>query len=184
MTLPSDIDLPLRVDYTKEQDIDRYLSDLVFELQQMYKDIAENVNGFIRNNADVDQSQWLPTLAGTGVAGTFTYTQQVGWSIRQGIFTHLFFDVIWTNSGTAAGNLYLQLPYLVTLSTGRPFVGVLQPSSIAYGAGNSDLVINAIPDTYRGEIWTTGSGAASANLAVVASGRLSGHLMYIGVSDE
>jgi hypothetical protein len=180
MTLPTSIDLPLRVDYQSDEDIDRYLKDLVYELQEMYERITENVNGSIRNYADTDQTQWVPTLNGT-VSGTFTYTQQVGWSIRQGIYTEIFADISWSST-TAAGNLYIELPYNVTLSNGMPFVGTVQPSSIAFAGSN--LVINAIPNTYRGEIWSIGSGLATANLAVPASGRLIIHSKYIGVSDE
>ena len=73
MSLPSNITLPLRVNYQSDEDMDRYLRDLVYELQGMYENLTDNINGFIRNNADIDQSQWLPTLNGT-VAGTFTYT--------------------------------------------------------------------------------------------------------------
>lgn len=183
MTLPSQIVLPLRVDFKSDEDLDRYLRDLVFELQTMYENIAENVNGFIRNNSEVDQAVWTPTIAGRTSAGTTTYTQQVGWSVRQGIFTEIWFDVIWSAT-TATGNLYLELPYRVAISDGMPFVGVLQPSSMAFGAGRTYLVINGIPDTYRGEIWTVGSGVATANLGVSASGRLIGHLRYIGIEDE
>jgi hypothetical protein len=180
MTLPTTIILPLRTDYSDE-DMDRYLRDLVYQIQDFYEQVAENVNGFIRNNAEVDQAVWTPTLAGTG-AGTFTYTQQAGWSIRQGIFTEIFFDITWSAT-TATGDLYVELPYIVTLSDGMPFVGVLQPSSIAF-APATNLVINGIPNSYRGEIWTIGSGAATANLAVPASGRLIGNLRYIGLEDE
>lgn len=180
MTLPTNIILPLRTDYSDE-DLDRYIRDVVFQIQDFYEQVADNVNGFIRNNAEVDQAVWTPTLAGTG-SGTFTYTQQAGWSIRQGIFTEIFFDIIWSST-TATGNLYVELPYKVTFSDGMPFVGVLQPSSIGFGGG-TNLVINGIQNSYRGEIWSVGSGAVTANLAVPASGRLIGTLRYIGLEDE
>lgn len=64
-----------------------------------------------------------------------------------------------------------------------PFVGVLQPSNIGFGGG-VNLVINGIPNTYRGEIWSIGTGAVTANLAVPASGCLIGQLKYIGLADE
>lgn len=181
MTLPSELILPLRSDYTQD-DLDRYFRDYTFAIQDSYQQVAENVNGSIRNNADTaDGSAWIPTLNGT-TSGTFTYSQQVGWSVRSGIFTELFFDIIWSAT-TAAGDLYLELPYKVTLSDGMPFVGVLQPSSLSFGT-STNLVINAIPDTYRGEIWGTASGLATVNLAVTASGRLIGNLRYIGITDE
>jgi len=182
MSLPSNITLPLRVDYQNDEDMDRYLRDLVYELQGMYENLTDNINGFIRNNADIDQSKWVPTLAGT-VAGPFIYTRQVGWSIRQGIYTEVFADIAWSST-TSTSNLYLELPYKVTRSDGMPFVGTVQASSIAFGAGRTDLVINAIPNTYKGEIWSIGSGVATANLAVPASGRLIVHLRYIGIDGE
>jgi len=182
MTLPLDLDLPLSINYTEGADVERYLKDLVFELQGMYNNITDNVNGFIRNNEEVDQAKWIPTLSGT-TAGVFTYDHQIGWSIRQGIFTQIYFDVKWSAT-TALNNLYVELPYKVTLSDQKPFMGVLQPSGVNFGAGNTNLVINAIPDTYRGEIWAIGSGAVTANLAIPASGQLIGHLTYIGIEGE
>jgi len=180
MSLPSNINLPLKVNYQDEEDIDRYLSDLVYGLQGMYENLTDNINGFIRNDTEIDQAQWLPTLNGT-VAGVFVYTHQVGWSIRQGIYTELFADVSWTAT-TATGNLYLELPYRVTVSNGMPFVGTVQSSNVAY-LGNY-LVINAIPNTYRGEIYSVTPAAVTANLAVPASGRLIIHSRFVGLEDE
>ena len=180
MSLPTNIILAIRADYGNEEDTDRYLRDLVFELQNMYESMTDSINGFIRNDADIDQTQWLPTLNGT-VAGTFTYTSQYGYSIRQGIYTEVFADITWSAT-TATGNLYLELPYLVTRANGMPFVGTVQASNITY-LGNY-LVINAIPHTYRGEIYSVTPAAPTANLAVHASGRLIIYCKYIGIDDE
>jgi len=180
MTLPTTIILPLSEDYKSEENLEKYNRDLVFELQGMYENLTDNINGFIRNSTEVDQAQWLPTLNGT-VAGIFTYTQQVGWSIRQGIYTEIFADITWTAT-TAAGNLYLELPYIVTISNGMPFVGTVQASNVTY-LGNY-LVINAIPNTYRFEIYSVTPAEATANLAVPASGRLIIHSRFIGLEDE
>ena len=40
MSLPANITLPLRVDYQNQEDMDRYLRDLVYELQGMYENIT------------------------------------------------------------------------------------------------------------------------------------------------
>lgn len=184
MTLPSNIIFPLRGDFTDLTDIDRYLRDLTFELQRMYENLAQGINGDIRGSVLTDQQKWTPTLNGTSASGTFTYDHQVGWLLRQGLITELWFDVQWTASGTATGNLYLELPYEVANSDEKPFVGFLQTSTIAYGAGNTILSINAIPNTYRGEIWSSGSGVATANVAVATAGQLIGHIRYIGVENE
>lgn len=181
MTLPSNIILPLRTDYP-EEDMDRYLRDLIYQIQNFYENISENVNGFIRNNAEIDQAVWIPTIAGSSSSGSTTYTSQAGWSIRKGIFTEIFFDISWSST-SATGNLYVELPYIVTISDGIPFVGVLQPSSIGYGGG-TNLVINASPNSYRGYIYRTGSGIVTSQISVPGSGRLIGNLRYIGLEDQ
>lgn len=184
MTLPTNIIFPLRADLNQVEDINKYLGDFTFELQRMYEQLAQGINGDIRANVYTQRNQWLPELAGTGVAGTFTYTRQVGWAYRQGLLTDIWFDVEWTGSGAAAGNLYLILPYRVAKSNGMPFANDIQSSTLNYGAGRTVLSINAIPDTFRGEFWTSGSGVATANLPVAGAGRVIGFLRYLGVQNE
>ena len=184
MTLPTTNVYPLVTTFRSADDINKYLRDLVFALEDRDDQIADAINGEIRGNAFVQRENWTPTLKGATTPGSFTYTQQVGWVFRQGLFTDVWFDIIWTNSGAAAGNLYVELPYRVALSNGKPFVGTLQTSTINYGAGQSVLTINAIPNTYRGEVWSSGSTTATANIAVAAAGQLIGHVRYIGVADE
>lgn len=178
MTLPTDLYLPKPEDYPKDRE--NYLNDLLFSIQSMYEQVAQVANGSFRNYAEVDAGAWIPTLAGTG-AGSFTYTSQYGWSLRTGIMTEVWADITWSAT-TATGNLYLELPYIVTKSSGKPFVGVCQTSGITYTTG-SNTVISAIPNTYRGEIWNYGTGVATSNQGVVASGRIIVYLRYIGVSD-
>lgn len=181
MTLPTDIFFQKPEDF--ENDPKKFLNDFIFQLQSMYEQIAQNVNGTIRNYADVDSSEWIPTLAGTSSAGSFTYVNQYGWVLRQGIMTDVFFDVSWSAS-TATGSLYLELPYIVTKSAGKPFVGPIQSSTLNYGAGFTVLNCNAIPSSYHLEIWKSGTTVATSRLAVPSVGQILGHCRYIGVSDE
>lgn len=184
MTIPPSINLPLRVDFSNSDDMDRYMRDLVFELQNMYEELALGVNGSIKSNVQTQRENWTPELDGTAVSGTFTYTHQIGWVFRQGIIVDIWFDVAWSASGAAAGNLYLKLLYEVANSAQKPFVGPLQTSTIGYGGGHTLLSVNAIPATYRAEIWASGTGVATANVGVAAAGQLIGHCRYIGVSRE
>jgi len=185
MTLPTTINLPSIIDkYEPTFDgMRKYMEELSVALNDMYDQVATNVNGNILGNSLSPDTQWIPTLNGTAVSGTFTYTHQDGWALRQGIITDVWFDILWSASGTAAGNLYIELPYQVATSSQMPFVGVIQSSTFAY-TGGTGVVINAIPGTYRGEIWNVGTGFATANQAVVGSGRLIGHIRYIGVQNE
>jgi len=184
MTLPSNINFPLRVDFTEIEDVDRYMRDLTFEIQNMYEELAQGINGDIKGDAFTQKENWTPTLDGTAISGTFTYDHQIGWAYRQGLMVDIWFDISWSDPGISAGNLYLQLPYKVANSNQKPFSEVMQTSNISYGAGKSLLSINAIPNTYRGEIWASGSGLATANLSVPTSGQLIGHCRYLGVQNE
>ena len=161
-----------------------YLRDLTFRLQRMYEDLANVANGSFTASSLKSDQLWTPFLRGTTTPGTFTYTHQVGWALRQGLMTDAWFDIAWTASGGAVGNLFIELPYKVFNASEKPFSSALQTSTIAYGAGKTVLSINAIPKTFRGEIWSSGSGVTTTNVPVAAAGQLIGHIRYIGSDTE
>jgi len=172
LTLPTSIILP---QYRGSEDVAqvvKYQKELVYSLQRMYENVVQNVNGDIR--------QFTPQVFGATTAGAGTYSSQVGWYLRQGIMVDLWFDVTWT-AHTGNGNLYLQLPYKTfnASTTAIPFVGVLQPDSVTFATGTA-AVINAFPDSFRGDIWSYGSGIPSANVALAGTGQLRGHIRYVG----
>lgn len=182
MTLPTNIIFPDKGNFFGKQASDEeYNRQFIFTLQRMYEDIAQNVNGDIRKDTDIGNRQFLPTVSGATSAGAGTYTHQVGWVLRQGLMVDVWFDVLWTGH-TGTGNLYLDLPYLVALSEENPFVGVLQVSNITYTGDY--CVMNAIPDTRRGEIWVCATAAATANVAMDTAGQIQGHIRYVGQSIE
>lgn len=184
--IPTDPNLPLHSDFIQgvdKKDLDKYIRELVFSLQQMYSNIAQGLNGQFRADFLPDSSSWFPVLDGESVSGTFTYTHQSGFVYRQGILIDVWFDVEWSSAGTASGNLYLILPYKVAVVNQIPFVGVIQSSGITY-TGGTGININALTDTYKGILYNTGSGFTTATQQVVSSGRLIGYLRYVGVQDE
>lgn len=183
MTLPSDIFFPYdrnRILSGKPEEIESYLRELTVNLEQMYGNLVQNINGLIR--ADFTTDDWTPILKGTTLAGSFTYSHQHGWVLRRGIIVDVWGDIDWTAT-TATGNLYVELPYRVAITNQMPFVGTVQSDTFAY-TGGTYCVINGISNTYRGEIWNSGTGIASVNQAVTASGRVIFHLRYIGQDDE
>ncbi|NGX36866.1 MAG: hypothetical protein K1000chlam2_00011 [Chlamydiae bacterium] len=186
MTLPSNIILPLHSDYIKSgepKDMDDYMRELNFSLQRMYEMIAEAVNGTIRADFGVDSDLWTPLLKGTTTSGSFTYTHNTGWVLRQGIIVDVWFDIQWSATGGASGNLFIELPYKVALANQKPFVGVVQSSALTY-TGGTGIVVNGISNTFRAEFWNVGSAFTTARQAVVGSGQLIGHIRYIGQQDE
>lgn len=188
MTVPQTIILPLHSEQIKSgkpEALDKYMRELIFSLQRMYEDLAQGINGDIRADFSEPNRQWTPILKDTANAGTtFTYDHQIGWVLRQGIFVDVWGDLKWTaNTGAITGNMYVELPYKVAVTEQKPFVGVVQPSIFTY-TGGTECVINAIDDTYRGEIWNTGSGFTTANQGSVAAGHLIFHIRYIAQAEE
>jgi hypothetical protein len=181
LTLPTNIILPSPT--SNPDEIIKYQQELVSSLQRMYEDLADKINGDFRSEYGQQGDTWTPILKGTTNTGSFTYTNQTGWTLRKGIMVDAWFDISWTGSGGATGNLYVELPYEVVLSNGMPFVGLVQSSGITY-TGGTGIVINAIQNTFRGELWNVGSGFSTARQAVVSNGRLIGNIRYIGVEFE
>lgn len=170
MTLPTEIQLPL------EDNIDvEYMRTLIKRLEGMYEDMVQNING--------DTVDFVPILKDTATDTTYTYTIQEGWYFRQGLLVDVWFHVTWTAiaSGTPTGNLYVQLPYEVLNSSNMPFTGCVQSSVVDFGTDLTQIVINGIPTTFRGEFYGVGSGQTMANItANTAAGTLIGHIRYVG----
>lgn len=181
MTVPTNIIFPRQAD--SPEYLQEYIKKLNFSLQRMYEQLAQGINGDIGSDFGVGRQQWKPLLKGTTVEGTFVYDHQIGWSLRQGLITDVWLDISWSSAGAASGNLFVELPYKVALSNQKPFVGTAQSSVFAY-TGGTGIVINGIPDTYRGEFWNTGSAFTTANQTVVSSGQIIAHLRYIGKANE
>jgi hypothetical protein len=188
MTLPTNIIFPLHSDNIlsgEPANLDKYLRELVFTLQNMYEDIADVVNGNIRGSVLDPGSEWIPVIKDSIDSSiTFTYDHQVGWVYRNGIFVDSWFDISWSgSSGATTGNMYVELLYKVAVTNQIPFVGQVQTSSISYDSGTY-CVLNAINDTYRAEVWNCGDGVATTNQSSASSGRLIGHIRYMGQQDD
>lgn len=180
MTLPTDIIFPLQTDLIKTGDpesLQLYLRNLIETLTDMYQQIAQNVNGYLR--------QWSPTAYGLSTAGTGTYTHQDGWLRRSGIVTELWFDIGWS-AHTGTGGLAILLPYKAAKSSNQPWVGVIQSvsSSNNFGAGYTYLVWKAEQNTTQGTIVRCGSTVASAEQPIANVGSYVGYIQYIGQEFE
>lgn len=184
MAIPRSKFFQTKKNFENKEETDNYIVKMVYELQSMYDDLADGINGNIKSSYGIQKEQWTPILKGSTVTGSFTYVNQTGWVFRQGLLVDAWGDLSWSASGGATGNIYVELPYKVANTTNNPFIGCVQASSVAYGAGNTTLFIDAISDTYRGEIWQSGSGIAISHLPVSATGQFMFHIRYLGVQDE
>lgn len=188
MSLPITRTLPTVPDLQDMEQVQKYLQDLHFELQDMYQTQTQNINGFFRNNADVDGSEWLPTVEGTVVAGSPTYNWQIGNVLRQGLLTFCWFNVNWTTLGGASGNIRLNLPYKVA----KPTTSVAGVNSFIGNAGSGNLNWSgrtsfgciALADTYKLRFVGYGSGTSTTDIPIGPNAFVNGAIVYIGVEDE
>jgi len=184
MTLPINFKLPELNDAQSPEQITSYLQDLNFELQNMYDQTAQNVNGFIRSYADVDGSEWIPTISSTGTTGTIGYTLQSGFSRRSGIMTEIWFDIAWESIGGSTGTVYVELPYKSSAYAGIPFTNAIITETMVYPT-YSTIAITADANSYQGRLVQSGSGIPNTTgLPIQPVGRIRGYLKYIGVEDE
>lgn len=181
MTIPNEFNLPIRPLGDNPKELENYITDLSNTLEDALTTLADGINGQFKTDTLSQKEQYIPTLDGS-TSGNFTYVHQNGWVLRKGLLVDLWFDIQWSAT-TASGNLFLNLPYEVAMTANLPFVGFVQPSNVAFTVG-TDIVINALTETYRGYFYNTGNGIPTANQLVVASGRLIGYIRYIGKQNE
>lgn len=181
--------LPSKSRITDPEVLHRYLESLQSAYTRFYDNLEKSSSGTFRTNTDPTQANWTPILKGTTTAGSFSYTHQIGTVLRQNLLVDCWFSVKWSGATTATGNLYLELPYKVAKSNEKPFIGVIIPSQIDFTSTSfTAMVIQAIPDTYRGEVWLYGDGAAANNQTCAALGssdqKLEGTIRYLGQEYE
>jgi hypothetical protein len=178
MTLPTDIILPLRPEQINSADPaqrELYTRDLIYSLTRMYQDIAQNVNGDIR--------EYSVTVEGSTTAGSATYTNQTGIYLRQGLMVDVWFNVTWSGH-TGSGDMYVTLPYQVFKGLFDPWVGELFVSTIALTGGYTGTFGIAFSESFKYVVVQYGSGLPALNLALPASGSLYGHVRYVGTEFE
>lgn len=188
MTIPINLNLPAISDeaVSTPSGMVQYLKDLTYDIEKMYDEVSDGVNGNLSTNDSVGQSAFTPTILDSADEDTtFTYDHQIGWVLRKGLFVDIWFDVKWSAvlTGTVNGTMEIELPYKVAKTEQKPFVGVLQSSVFAYTAG-TECVINARSNTFILDVWNVGDGFTTANQGSVSAGHLIGNIRYVGQGIE
>lgn len=200
MTIPINFKLPELDKASTPEQMSSYIQDLTYELQNMYEKTAQNVNGVFRNSADLDGSEWIPTVFGGTVEGSPQYTFQQAYVLRAGLMVDYWFAVSWIEVGGASGNLRIKLPYKVSPpfagSSGAPgdffgWGGSLESGSAnapgASGlnfAGGTSINCKAAMGLTFASVISSGSLLASTALNISRNVYINGHIRYIGLEDE
>ena len=178
MTIPQELYLPLQTEEIfdlSEQDQKRYWKELLNTLTDRDREVVNIVNGTYQYLEE-------PTISGGTSAGAGTYTSREAWVLRQAIMVDYWFDISWSNH-TGTGDLLINLPYVAINTNLSPFVGVVE-SSLTLTAGYTWLTLNCIGDTSTAYLIENGSGVPSQEVAIATSGRIAGHVRYIGKGDQ
>ena len=191
MTVDTTSTLPVHSEMITSSDpdqLEKYMRELVSSLERQYERLAQGINGTIRySTSSQDGLIWTPAVKGTTGAGTATYSIQVGWAVRTGLMVDAFFHVQWTGH-TGTGNLYVELPYIVSKPLSGSgltiFVGSCITGGITFTGGRTAVSLIAVSDSYQCELWEYGSALTSINIIVPATGSLQGSIRYIGQQDE
>lgn len=108
---------------------------------------------------------WSPAIAGTGTAGSNTYSNQDGFYVRFGGFVIAWFQVIMTAKDAAmAGNIYVTMPLTMASASVLGIGSVAGYQNINFAAGQTHLACLVIGGTTRCELYTGGDNAALANI--------------------
>jgi len=148
------------------------------QLLNTYQNIAINVNGTINT--------WTPTVYGSTTAGSPTYTTQYGYYYRQGVVCTVWFNVVWSNAGTAAGNILLALPYSGALSSTGAFNSPIASTGLANTANYTYNSIQVASNDRYATVYEHGDGqtAQALTFAVGGTGGIAGTITYLGEEFE
>ena len=184
LTLPSQKVFPFNIENFPTLDEEAQLiqwKEKISSLHEMYEDIVQVVNGDMTYIGfdSADQSQVIPLISGTTSKGIGTYSDREIWRLRQGLLCHIWFDISWT-AHTGTGNIYVDLPWEVALTSYDPFIGTIESDNINLTSTYSWLTINCQSSTFKGNIIRSGDSITSSPLPMQTSGRLKGYVKYIG----
>ena len=182
MTLPITTILPFNSEQIKSggDDLDAYLQELIFNLQRQYEDVAQAVNGDIRNDVQQGSRQYIPTVRGSTAEGAGTYTSQVGWVLRKGLIVDFWYDVVWTGH-TGTGTLQLDLPYQAAETNTNLFTGTAILETLVFAGIPYGIVTN---NGRTMQIEGSQSATTPANVAIATAGTLRGYVRYVGQAIE
>lgn len=142
---------------------------------------TQNPSADVNTLDDYEEGTWTPTIAGSGTAGTQTYSIQVGWYTKIGNLVTIFGGFTMTaKDGSTAGSLsILGLPFTAKNTTGyiAPFATTV--STLDLDAGYSMVNVSATPNTTTALLTEAGDNVASqalvaANLQATTTVRFQG----------
>jgi len=153
--------------------------DFQRDVTEMYKEVAQGINGTIKT--------YTPTIFGSTSAGAAnTYAYQYGLYLRQGLMVDVWVDITWSVAHTGTGTIYVSLPFVVkkTPSGVFPYLGSVDLGGLSYTANYTYAVLLAEPNTTRAHLVQCGSGQSRAGIAIAAAGQIRGHVRYLGQEQE
>jgi hypothetical protein len=140
--------------------------------------IAIGGSGDANTLDDYEEGTWTPTVIGTTVAGTATYTLQLGRYTKIGNIVNLYFACAWS-SGTGTGNLRISgLPFSAINGTSSSYfpTGMLAGNNLTFSVNTP--VVSVVNNSALIEISQMSSGANNVKVAYDSSANINASITY------
>ena len=179
MTLPLSITLPLMLQEEATKDPNQvyvYLRKLAYVLSVSLQQTNQTLNGVDLYFTNILNPTWN-FIQGSTLSGVTTYTASSLLVRVINLLVFVSFDISWSAT-TGTGDILIALPYFARNSIGTPFIGVIEPDSMAFTAGYTYLTGNIAPTTNTIQVNQNGSGLPTLALPITGSGHLKGSMVY------
>ena len=134
---------------------------------------------------DYEEGTWTPTVRGTSVAGTGTYSIQQGTYVKIGKSVTVSFRCLWTNLTGASGNLMIGgLPFTIDSATVQFCMIAVASQNLTYTSGKTLFAgWGSSGASYVAfDITEAGASAGIANVAIDTSADIFGTVTYIATT--
>lgn len=122
------------------------------------------------------KSTYTPTYLGASTAGTTTYTVQVGYYVRIGIFIIASGRVTWTNA-TGTGIALISLPFTSNSTTNLRYAVAVRTENVTFA--NTGIVGRLDPGNSQFQMNSPLTNAATAAVNVEAAGDVIFTALYL-----
>lgn len=186
MTLPENLILPYHLQQIKAgniEDTTSNMKDLVKEIEKMYFDIVQRVNGQLKTSEDVTQANWTPEIYGASNAGTINHTTQDGVLLLKNNVLDVWFKIAWTTIGSGAGTLRIKIPYTIRDTNTQFWYGPLA-TNLTLSSGYTYALTSASNGNNYLQLIQCGSGVNIQNISIQANSQIRGHVRCLIENDR
>lgn len=186
MTLPEHLILPYELTKAQEADptqIAKNMELMRVEIEKMYYDLAQRVNGQFKTSEDATHAKWTPEIYGASTAGTINYVTKDGVILLRNNEIDIWFKIVWTTIGSGAGTLRIKIPYTIRNTNTQFWHGSLA-TNLTLSSGYTYALTAASNGNNYLQLIECGSGVNIQNISIQANSEIRGHVRCLIENDR